>query len=95
MGDRSPTRNGPATEIRLSDTGHMLIVGARSHDLPYSLTKETIGAVVEALAFYGREANHNSSEGRMPAVWADSGEKARSVLKSIRAIEDLAELEEE
>ena len=99
MADRAAKAGGgmtvPAPEIKLSDEGHRLVVGERWHDLPVSISKETIGELAETLAFYGAEANHSSNEAKMPAIWADNGEKARSVLLSIGAIEDVAELEEE
>lgn len=87
-------RSSPdAPEITISESGHRLTVGARPHDLPPALTKAAIRKVAQALAFYGCEANHYSRDDKMPALWRDNGEKARSALLSIGAIDDLAELE--
>lgn len=90
MGDETPV-----PEIRLSECGHKLMIGSHSHDLPYSLPRKMIGELVEALAFYGHEANHRSRGGRIPAIWVDNGAKARHFLCSINAISYPAELEDD
>lgn len=84
-----------APDIRLSESGCELIVDGRSHGVPYALQRSEIGPLVEALAFYGFEANHVSRGDKMPAIWADDGRRAREALLSICVIKDVAELEED
>lgn len=90
-----PPMGGSGNETGLSEDGRFLIVGSRRHSIPLGLDRKKIVRVVDALAFYGREGNHQSAEGRIPAVWADTGRRAREVLASFGAIDDVAELEEE
>lgn len=84
-----------APDIRLSESGRELMIDGRSHDVPYALQRSQIGPLVEALAFYGCEANHVSRGDRMPAVWADEGRQAREALLSVCVIKDVAELEDD
>ena len=84
-----------APDIRLSESGRELMIDGRSHDVPYALQRSEIGPLVQALAFYGCEANHHSRDDRMPAMWADDGRRAREALLSICVINDVAELEDD